>query len=249
MNQRLGVNVDHVATIREARGTDYPDPVNAAHLAELAGADQITVHLREDRRHIQKRDVQILRRTVQTRLNLEMAATQQMLEIAAQIEPDTVTLVPERRDEQTTEGGLAVWEQFDFLGQYISQLAETGATVSLFVDPDVDQIEAAYDLDVEAVELHTGDYCEAGAEYANRHRANEGDRSKELQRLRAGARQAAEYGLMVAAGHGLNFQNIEPVASIEAFEEFNIGHSLVSRASLVGIERAVRRMKELIASS
>ncbi len=239
---RLGVNVDHIATIRQARGTHYPDPVAAASIAELAGADQITVHLREDRRHIQDRDVEILRRTVGTRLNLEMAATEEMLEIACAIGPDMVTLVPEKREEQTTEGGLAVAQNHDRLADYVERLRESGAHISLFIDPDLDQIDASADIGAEIVELHTGDYCEAAAEFTNRKRATDFDRDAELARLAAGARHAAELNMIVAAGHGLDYKNVLPVAAISEFEEFNIGHSIVARASLVGLERAVAEM-------
>lgn len=243
---RLGVNVDHVATIRQARGTLYPDPVTAAALSELAGADQITIHLREDRRHIQDRDVHVMRQTVQTQLNLEMAATAEMAAIAAKIKPDMITLVPEQREEQTTEGGLDVVGQLANLRPYLDQLRATGAQLSLFIDPDEAQIRASADLGVQIVELHTGDYCEAsdpGANSANAH----GDRMAELERLRQGARLASELGLIVAAGHGLDYKNVLDVAAIPEFEEFNIGHSIIARAVLVGLERAVREMIEALA--
>lgn len=244
---RLGVNVDHVATVRQARGTAYPDPVTAASLAELAGADQITIHLREDRRHIQDRDLEILRRTVGTRLNLEMAATDEMLQIACDVGPDMITLVPEKREEQTTEGGLAVVENRDRLGAYIEELRQSGAHISLFIDPDVDQIQASADLGAEIVELHTGDYCEAAAEFTNQSAQTEFDRDEELEKLVRGAQKAAELGLVVAAGHGLDYKNVLEVAAIREFEEFNIGHSIVARAVLVGFERAVREMIDALA--
>ncbi len=239
---RLGVNVDHVATVREARGTHYPEPVTAASLAELAGADQITIHLREDRRHIQDRDVRLLRETVETRLNLEMGATREMLEIADDIQPDMVTLVPERREEQTTEGGLDVVGNASRLADYLSELSECGAHLSLFIDPDPDQIAASARLDVDIVELHTGDYCEAAGPFTNAHRPSNFDRKQELKRLREAARVADSLDLVVAAGHGLDYKNVLDVAAIPQFEEFNIGHSIVSRAVLVGFEQAVREM-------
>jgi pyridoxine 5-phosphate synthase len=244
---RLGVNVDHVATVRQARGTPYPDPVTAAAMSELAGADQITIHLREDRRHIQDRDVELLRRTVKTRLNLEMAATDEMLEIACRIEPDMVTLVPEKREEQTTEGGLAVVENRERLADYVERLRESGAYISLFIDPDTAQIEASNELGAEIVELHTGDYCEAAAEFTNRNVDSPFDRDEELQRLVGGAKKAADLGLVVAAGHGLDYKNVLDVAAIAEFEEFNIGHSIVARAVIVGFERAVREMIDALA--
>ncbi len=242
LRPKLGVNVDHVATVREARGTSYPDPIHAAALAESAGADQITVHLREDRRHIQERDVRLLRETVETRLNLEMGATEEMLEIALELEPDMVTVVPERRDEQTTEGGLDVVGQLDALDGYLDRLRQSGAHLSLFIDPDREQIEASAELGVELVELHTGDYCEAAGPFDNRTHSPDDDRREELERLRTGAERAADAGLHVAAGHGLNINNIRPVAAIPEFEEFNIGHSIVSRSVLVGFEEAVEEM-------
>lgn len=238
---RLGVNVDHVATIRQARGTLYPDPVTAAALAELAGADQITVHLREDRRHIQDRDVEVLRRTVQTRLNLEMAATAEMSKIANAIKPDMITLVPERREEQTTEGGLDVVGQYEHLASYLEGLKPSGAQLSLFIDPDEAQIRASAKLGVQIVELHTGDYCEATDPHANA-LTRQGDRAHELERLRRGAQLASSLGLVVAAGHGLDYKNVLDVAAIPEFEEFNIGHSIIARAVLVGFERAVKEM-------
>ena len=239
---RLGVNVDHVATIRQARGTDYPDPVTAASLAELAGADQITIHLREDRRHIQDRDVRILRETVKTRLNLEMGATEEMLSIAQEVQPDMVTLVPEKREEQTTEGGLDVVKNSQFLTDYIARLRDCGAHISLFIDPEPNQIAASARLDVDIVELHTGDYCEASQPFTNENRPTEFDRKKELSRLAEGARVADALDLIVAAGHGLDYKNVLDVAAISEFEEFNIGHSIVARAVLVGFERAVAEM-------
>ncbi len=239
---RLGVNVDHVATVRQARGTTYPEPVTAAAKAELAGADQITIHLREDRRHIQDRDVRLLRETVETRLNLEMGATEEMLEIACAIEPDMVTLVPEKRDEQTTEGGLDVVSHAGRLRDYLDELTDSGAHLSLFIDPDSDQIAASARLGVDIVELHTGDYCEAASAFTNQKAPGDYDRQRQLNRLSEGARIADSLDLVVAAGHGLDYKNVLDVAAIPQFEEFNIGHSIVSRAVLVGFERAVREM-------
>lgn len=247
LRPRLGVNVDHIATLRQARGTTYPDPVTAAALAELAGADQITVHLREDRRHINDRDVRVLRETVQTRLNLEMAATPEMLAIARQIKPDMITLVPEKREERTTEGGLAVRENLASLKEYCEALRETGAYLSLFIDPQGEQIAASAELGVEIVELHTGDYCEANQAFTNQKKESPFQREEELERLRKGARVAHSLGLVVAAGHGLDYKNVLAVAAIPQFEEFNIGHSIISRASLVGLERAVQEMLEALA--
>lgn len=251
---RLGVNIDHIATIRQARRTVEPDPVQAAALAELAGADGITVHLREDRRHIQDRDVEILRQTVRTRLNLEMAATAELVHIARRILPDQVTLVPERRAELTTEGGLDVVADEEVLKETIARLKEVGIHVSLFVDPEPTQIVAARRLGADQVELHTGSYAEAtlrpgwavpadanrmlrgGFDQSRRHPATE------LARLESAAAEAGAAGLVLAAGHGLTYWNVSPVAGIQGMEELNIGHCIVSRAVLVGFERAVREM-------
>ncbi len=231
---RLHINVDHVATIRQQRDTVYPDPVGAAVLAELAGADGITVHLREDRRHIQPRDVEILRRTVGTVLNLEMATTDEMLDFALSIGPDVCTLVPEKREEKTTEGGLAVAGDEAHLARYIEKLASPERKISLFIDPSADQVRASARVGAQMVELHTGDYCEArGAEKA-----------RQLERLQRAATLAAEEGLAVAAGHGLSYTDVGPVAAIEEVEELNIGHGIISRAVLVGMERAVLEMQE-----
>jgi pyridoxine 5-phosphate synthase len=238
MPARLGVNVDHVATLRQSRRTLYPDPVHAAMLAEMAGADQITIHLREDRRHIQERDLQVLRRTVQTRLNLEMAATQEMVKIAYEAKPDACTLVPERREELTTEGGLDVAANRDAVRTVVKALKDGDITVSLFIDPDVDQVRAAHRVEAEVIEIHTGRYCDARLEQ---------DRRRELARVVDAAKAAAKLGLRVAAGHGLNYQNVLPVAAIGEIEEFNIGHAIVAHAVMVGMERAVREMRELIA--
>ena len=234
---RLGVNVDHVATVRQARGTMEPDPVTAAALAELAGAEGITVHLREDRRHIQDRDVEILRQTVQSRLNLEMAATDEMVAIALRLRPDCVTLVPEKRQELTTEGGLDVLGLVDHLRSRIAALQAVGIVVSLFVDPVRQQIEAANRVGANFIEIHTGSYCEAG---------DAETRALELVKIAEAIRVGKQCGLGVNAGHGLNYRNIAPVVALGGIEEYNIGHSIVSRAVLVGMERAVREMVELI---
>ena len=234
---RLGVNVDHVATLRQARRAAYPDPVAAALLAELAGADQITIHLREDRRHIQDRDLQVMRRTVTTRLNLEMAATAEMVKIAHELRPDQVTLVPERREELTTEGGLDVVRGRDAVSRVVKTLRDADVLVSLFVDPDPDQVKAAVRVEAQAVEIHTGRYCDARLA---------ADRRRELSRVVDAAKAASKLGLQVAAGHGLHYQNVQPVVAIREIEELNIGHAIVARAVLVGMERAVREMKEIL---
>lgn len=237
MRTRLGVNVDHVATIRQARETRYPDPVTAAAIAELAGADQITVHLREDRRHIQDRDLRILRETLQTRMNLEMAATDEMLAIALDLQPESVTLVPERREERTTEGGLDASRHHDHLARYCDALMAADIATSLFIDPDPVQIEAASALGVDIVELQTGDYAEAEDEEA---------REAELERLEIAASQAAAASLVVAAGHGLDYVNVRDVVAITEIEELNIGHSIVARSIFVGFDQAIREMLVLI---
>jgi len=234
---KLEVNVDHVATLRQARLIDEPDPVTAAALAELAGADGIIVHLREDRRHIQDRDLRLLRQTVKTRLNLEMAATKEMLGIAAEVVPDLVTLVPEKRQELTTEGGLEVAGNKDFLKDYIGQLKEADLRVSLFVDPVAKQIDAAREVGAGWVELHTGTYAEAKSE-KEAHRL--------FEELLNAARHAHTLGLRVKCGHGLNYRNIKRFKGLPEFEEYSIGHSIIARAVLVGIERAVREMVELV---
>ncbi|AFZ12937.1 pyridoxine 5'-phosphate synthase [Crinalium epipsammum PCC 9333] len=231
----LGVNIDHIATIRQARRTVEPDPVAAAVLAELAGADGITVHLREDRRHIQDRDVRLLRQTVRSHLNLEMAATDEMVAIALDIKPDYVTLVPERREEVTTEGGLDIAGQIDRMQQVVNKLQTAGIPVSLFIDPDVDQIRASAIIKAQFIELHTGRYAEA---------TNEATRAKELAVLAKGCEMALAAGLRVNAGHGLTYWNVYPVACVPGMEELNIGHTIISRAALVGLERAVREMKQ-----
>jgi pyridoxine 5-phosphate synthase len=231
----LGVNIDHIATIRQARRTVEPDPVAAAVLAELGGADGITAHLREDRRHIQDRDVRLLRQTVRTHLNLEMAPTDEMVAIALDIKPDYVTLVPEKREEVTTEGGLDVASQIGRLGEMVDKLQTAGIPVSMFIDADKAQIEASVKIKARFIELHTGQYAEA---------ADEASREKELAVLAKGCEQAIALGLRVNAGHGLTYWNVYPVACLPGMEELNIGHTIISRAALVGIERAVREMKQ-----
>jgi len=232
----LGVNIDHVATIRQARRTVEPDPVWAAALAELGGADAITVHLREDRRHIQDRDLEVLRRTVQVKLNLECAIEPTMVGIACRVVPDQVTLVPERREEITTEGGLDAVGQRTATAEAVARLRDAGIAVSLFIDPDDRQIETAADLGVEAIELHTGCYANASG--------RETDATLvALARAGAAARQA---GLALNAGHGLTYRNVAPVARIDGMGELNIGHSIVARAVLVGFTQAVREMKALV---
>jgi len=235
--KRLGINVDHVATIRQARDTLYPDPVFAAMLAERAGAHQVTVHLREDRRHIQDRDLDILRDTVQTSLNLEMASSPEMVEIAVQVRPDRVTLVPEKREERTTEGGLDVARERKRLKEVVAELHNAGIMVSMFVEPDPLQVEASKSVGADAVELHTGRYSES----TTREEAEE-----HLEAIRRAAAHGVELGLEVAAGHGLDFTNVEPVAAIEEITELNIGHSVIARAVLRGLEESVQEMLELV---
>ena len=233
----LGVNIDHVATIRQARRGSDPDPVAAAVIAELAGADGITVHLREDRRHIQERDVRLLRQIVQTHLNLEMAATPEMVAIALDVKPNYITLVPERRSEITTEGGLNVKVQGDRLSKFVNQLQGAGIPVSLFIAPDVEQIQAAAKTGAKLIELHTGSYANAKNEEALKH---------ELEVLTKASALAIELGLRLNAGHGLTYWNTRAVAQIVGMEELNIGHSIISRAVLVGLEKAIHEMKALI---
>jgi pyridoxine 5-phosphate synthase len=234
---RLGVNIDHVATIRQARGGGEPDPVAAAAIAELAGADGITIHLREDRRHIQDRDLRLLRETVRTRLNLEMAATCEMIDIALSVKPDICTLVPEKRQELTTEGGLDVRINMQHIAEAVERLQEGDVPVSLFVDPDPDQIKAADKVGADYVEIHTGAFAEA---------RNWKSQEQELIKIENAVKLAAKLGLGVNAGHGLNYTNIKKVAAIGGIAEYNIGHSIISRAVLVGLDRAVREMVELI---
>jgi pyridoxine 5-phosphate synthase len=232
----LGVNIDHVATIRQARRTYEPDPVHAAVLCELAGADGITIHLREDRRHIQDRDLHVLRQTVTVKLNLELAATSEIVGIACQVKPDQATLVPEKREEVTTEGGLDIVGNKAATADAMQRLQQAGIYVSLFLDPDPRQIELAKELGADAVELHTGQYALAKG-------ASQG---KELAALIEAGTLIRRLGMGLHAGHGLNYHNVMAVAQIEGMHELNIGHAIVSRAVLVGMERAVREMKELI---
>ena len=232
----LGVNIDHVATLRQSRGTRYPDPVQAAFIAEQAGADSITVHLREDRRHIQERDVQMLRDTLTTRLNLEMAVTDEMLAIAERLGPDDCCLVPERREELTTEGGLDVAGQAARMGEACDRLYRAGVRVSLFIDPDGDQVEAAARAGAPVIEIHTGRF--AGARAA--------ERSAELERIMRAVERGLELGLQVNAGHGLNYQNVAAIAAIPSVRELNIGHAIVARAVFTGLDEAVREMKRLM---
>ncbi len=235
---RLGVNVDHVATLRQARGGHEPDPIMAASLVQLAGADGLVVHLREDRRHIQERDLTILRETVHIQLNLEMAAEESVAKIALHVKPDIATLVPERRQELTTEGGLNVIEHSDRIQAMVNLLHEGGIRVSLFVDPDLQQIRAAHKANADFVELHTG-------RYANTQRQQETD--TEFEALVQAAKLAAKLGLRVSAGHGLNYHNSQRMTKIQEIEEFNIGHSIIAQSIFVGLERAVREMKALLA--
>ncbi len=233
----LGVNIDHVATLRQARRTYEPDPVWAAALAELGGADGITLHLREDRRHIQDRDLGLLRQTVSVKLNLEMACSPEIVQIACHTKPDQVTLVPERREEVTTEGGLDAAGQRDRVAATMSALRDAGIAVSLFLDPDPRQVEAAAALKADAVEIHTGRYCLAAPGPA---------REAELEAIGKAAALIRDAGMTLHAGHGLNYHNVRPIAAIEGMHELNIGHSIVARAVMVGFQQAVREMKQLI---
>src|SRR3989338_14739 len=227
----LGVNIDHVATLRQLRGTKYPDPLAAAALCEPAGADSITVHLREDRRHIQDRDVEMLKKTLQTRLNLEMAVTEEMVEIACDLRPNSVCLVPEKRQEVTTEGGLDVISLFEPVKNAVLRLNEKGVQVSLFIDPDQKQIEASKKTGAQMVEIHTGSYC---------------SHPEELHQILKSIEWAKSCDLICNAGHGLDYINIQPLAKHSDIHEFNIGHSIVSRAVLIGLDQAVRDMKALL---
>jgi pyridoxine 5-phosphate synthase len=238
MYPRLGVNIDHVATLRQVRKVvPYPDPVYAAFIAAEAGADQITVHLREDRRHIQDRDVKILKETVPVRLNLEMANTQEMVKIALYLKPFSATLVPEKREEITTEGGLDVLQQQSSLQRTVNLLAEAGIKVSLFIDPDLDQVKAAHKVNADAIEIHTGRYCEA---------KNPAEENQEFQAVLNAVKAAKKLGLAVHAGHGLNYHNIKRLLQIEEIEEYNIGHSIIARAVFTGLGPAVKEMTNLI---
>ncbi len=233
----LGVNIDHVATLRQARGTRYPSPVQAALMAESAGADSITLHLREDRRHIQDADVHILRELLQTKMNLEMAVTDEMLAIACQVKPQDVCLVPERRQELTTEGGLDVAGQFVAVHAACQTLAQAGIRVSLFIDADVHQLEAAQAAGAPVVEIHTGRYADA---------RNAAETQREFQRIANAARTGASLGLAVNAGHGLHYHNVKAIAGLSVVEELNIGHAIVAQAIFVGWENAIREMKRLM---
>lgn len=234
---RLGVNIDHVATVRQARGVMYPDPITAAGMVELAGADGIVVHLREDRRHIQDRDLRLLREVVQTRLNLEMAATEEMIRIALATKPNIVTLVPEKREELTTEGGLDVIKSSQSFKKAIQRLQKGGIPVSLFVDARSDQIKASEGVGANAIEIHTGHYCDA---------KTPAQADEELKIILDAVREASHRNLRVAAGHGLNYVNVQRIAEIKEVEELNIGHSIIARAVLVGLDQAVREMIALI---
>lgn len=233
----LGVNVDHVATLRQARGTRYPDPVQAALDAEEAGADGITVHLREDRRHIQERDVRLIKATMNTRLNLEMAVIDEMIAFACEVKPDYCCLVPEKREELTTEGGLDVVSQFERVKSACGELASHDIEVSLFIDPEPDQIKAAVDAGAPIVEIHTG--CYADAETPERVKI-------EFERIASAVSYGQSLGLIVNAGHGLHYQNVEPIAALPGMNELNIGHSVIARAVFTGLKSAVKEMKQLI---
>ncbi|MCG6878722.1 MAG: pyridoxine 5'-phosphate synthase [Deltaproteobacteria bacterium] len=234
---KLAVNVDHVATIREARGIDAPDPVLAAGIAELAGADGIICHLREDRRHINDRDLKLLRETVKTKLNMEMAAVDEMVEIAISVKPDMVTLVPEKREELTTEGGLDVMARSAHYSEVVGRLHEAGIKVSFFIDPDPEQVGAARDCQGDIIEIHTGHYAEA---------ESEDEAEKRFERVIRAAQTASSVDLGISAGHGLNYQNIKRFKKLPLVQEYSIGHSIVAMAVLVGFEKAVREMMDLV---
>jgi pyridoxine 5-phosphate synthase len=233
---KLGINIDHVATLRQARRSPYPDPLYAALVAEQNGADSITLHLREDRRHIQDHDVHRMRATLQTRMNLEMAATDEMIGIARDVRPQDVCLVPEKRTEVTTEGGLDVAGQKARLRDYVAALREKGIRVSMFIDPERDQLEASLDVGAPVVELHTGAYAEAAGE----------QQARELMRLVEAARHGSQLGLTVHAGHGLHYLNVQPVAAVPEIVELNIGHAIVARAVFDGLPASVREMRRLM---
>jgi pyridoxine 5-phosphate synthase len=233
----LGINVDHIATLREARGTNYPDPVYAASVAEHAGADGITVHLREDRRHIQDRDIYVLKQTLHTRMNFEMAVTDEMVDIACDVKPAFCCLVPEKREELTTEGGLDVIGQLSKITAAVEKLAAEGIEVSLFIDADKAQIDAALASKAPYIEIHTGHYADAVSEEVQQ---------AELLRLIEGIKYAHSLGLKVNAGHGLNYFNVKPIAAIEEIIELNIGHAIIARAAIDGLDKAVRDMKKLM---
>jgi pyridoxine 5-phosphate synthase len=233
----LGVNIDHIATLRQARGTHYPDPVQAALMVEEAGADNITVHLREDRRHIQERDVKLIKEVMLTTLNLEMAVTEEMLRFAEQLKPKHCCLVPEKREELTTEGGLNVIQQEDKIRAACQRLAQAGIEVSIFIDPDLSQLEAAKCCGAPAVEIHTGAYADA---------QDATTRVQELTKIQNAARFAKQAGFIVNAGHGLNYQNVHAIVAVPEFSVLNIGHSIIARAVFTGLQEAVREMKQLM---
>ncbi|OTA14758.1 pyridoxine 5'-phosphate synthase [Xenorhabdus vietnamensis] len=233
----LGINIDHIATLRNARGTQYPDPVQAAFVAEQAGADGITIHLREDRRHITDRDVQLLERTIQTRMNLEMAVTDEMVGIACQIKPTFCCLVPEKRQEVTTEGGLNVFGQKEHIAAAVKTLSEAGILVSLFIDADYQQIDAVVEVGAPFIEIHTGAYADAEDEI---------QQEKEFQRIKEAATYAAAKGLKVNAGHGLTYHNVQRIAALPEIYELNIGHAIIGRAVFSGLSAAVADMKTLL---
>ncbi len=233
----LGVNVDHIATLRQARGTRYPDPAHAAAVAEHAGADGITIHLREDRRHIQDSDVRVMKSTIQTRMNLEMAVIDEMIDIALEVKPEYVCLVPEKREELTTEGGLDVCGNIEKVASAVKRLSDAGIKVSLFVDADPAQLEASRQVKAPYIEIHTGAYADA---------TDDDTRQAELDRIITGVKLGSKLGLVVNAGHGLNYHNVKPIAAIEEIYELNIGHAIIARASIDGLEKAVRDMKQLM---
>ncbi|MGO2478804.1 MAG: pyridoxine 5'-phosphate synthase [Pseudoalteromonas sp.] len=233
----LGVNVDHIATLRQARGTSYPDPAHAASVAEHAWADGITIHLREDRRHIQDRDAYVMAKTIQTRMNLEIAVTDEMIDIALEIQPEYVCLVPEKREELTTEGGLDVAGNLDKIKAATTRLSNKGIKVSLFIDADKAQLDAAKECNAPYVEIHTGAYADA---------QNDADTQKELEHIRQGVEYAASIGLVVNAGHGLHYHNVKPIAAMPEIYELNIGHAIIARAAIDGLDKAVRDMKRLM---
>lgn len=233
----LGVNVDHIATLRQARGTSYPDPVHAAAVAEHAGADGITIHLREDRRHIQDRDVYVMAKTIQTRMNLEIAVTDEMIDIALNVKPAYVCLVPEKREELTTEGGLDVLGNLQKITDATTKLTQAGIKVSLFIDADKAQIDAAKQTGATYIEIHTGAYADA---------ETEGEQLAELARIREGVQYATALGIIVNAGHGLHYHNVKPIAQMPEIYELNIGHAIIARAAIDGLEKAIRDMKRLM---
>ncbi|MEJ6473457.1 pyridoxine 5'-phosphate synthase [Pseudoalteromonas piscicida] len=233
----LGVNVDHIATLRQARGTSYPDPAHAAAVAEHAGADGITIHLREDRRHIQDRDVYVMAKTIQTRMNLEIAVTDEMLDIACEVKPQYVCLVPEKREELTTEGGLDVAGNQDKVTAATKRLTEAGIKVSLFIDADKTQLDAAKQTGAPYIEIHTGAYADA---------ENDAEMQAELERIREGVKYAHSLGIVVNAGHGLHYHNVKAIAEMPEIYELNIGHAIIARAAVDGLEKAVRDMKRLM---